>query len=120
MVDLKQSGRAGADERQTGTALKVVIAAVMLGFCGWAVWFYFGRVLSAPDAAGYVGPYNPTAQLWGVRGDAMGPFAALFNAGALIAALGALWLCLATNRNQLLNRQIIFDKVGLRPTFLLT
>jgi hypothetical protein len=66
--------------------------AVAGGLCAWAVVFYFGWVLKAPDVGYTAGPYNPTAQLWGVRGDAMGPFAALFNAGALIAALWAVHL----------------------------
>jgi hypothetical protein len=78
-----------------GGAIGIALLAVL----AFAAWFYFWVLVPADQQV---------AGAWGVRGDAMGPFVALLNFLALVAALVAVNLQrieLAENRRVMMDQQ---------------
>jgi hypothetical protein len=84
---MERSGTMAEDDDARRVSLPWPAFAIAAAVLGLGAWFYFSVVMPAGDAAS-----GASAETWGVRGDSMGPFAALFNAGALFAALWAVHL----------------------------
>jgi hypothetical protein len=99
----ERSGTMGKSKYEVAFYIALAfVAAIVIG----AGLFYFWYLLPLG---------GDTVENWGVRGDAMAPFAALLNAGALIAALLAVWMQrieLQETRDEMIKQRTSLDRTA--------